>query len=89
MSFGEIKMLAKRVGEAEEALRDALERDYPIGASVRCWIMHGQVNASTGEIIGHGPHSGVPTVRVRLNSRKHDVRDVPCWDVRPSSTGAK
>jgi len=74
--FGKLQADIDKAGDAMER---ALERAFPNGTRVRCWIMCGQVNPSTGEVIGHSRDRA--TVRVRLNSRKQDVRDVPIKEI--------
>lgn len=65
-----------RVVAAENAVLKALAKHFPIGAKVRFYIMHGQVTPSRGEVIGYegGRHA---YLRVRLESRKREVRSVP------------
>ena len=61
--------------KAEGAMEKALARAFPNGTRIRCNIMYGQINPSTGEVIGHegGRHA---YLTVRLNSRTQEVRSV-------------
>jgi hypothetical protein len=76
---GFVKLKA-RIERAEAEMEKALERAFPIGTRIRCWIMYGQVTPSTGEVIAYtgGRHA---YLRVRLNSRTQEVRDVPVENV--------
>lgn len=69
------EMLADKINVAQAAMRKALEHDYPIGVKVDFYIMHGQINPSSGEVIAHigGPYA---LLRVRQNTTKGNVRDV-------------
>lgn len=76
-----LRVLCTRIEQAEEAMQAELQRQFPMGRSVRCWLMHGQVTASTGIVIGHrgGRYA---YVTVKLNSRARIARDVPASNVR-------
>lgn len=75
---------AKLIGAVNKAQKDierALAKEFPIGTTVRCYIMHGQVNPSIGQVISYpgGPYA---LIRVRLQSRKSKVRDISAWNLR-------
>ena len=75
--FGKLKA---DIEKAEYAMEKALARAFPNGTRVRCNIMYGQVNPSTGEIIGHEGGRNAYLI-VRLNSRKQEVRRVPVENI--------
>ena len=74
--FGKLKA---DIVKAEDAMEKALGRAFPIGTRIRCWIMYGQITPSTGEVIAYDGLRA--SLRVRLNSRKQEVRDVPVENV--------
>ena len=60
---------------AEEQVLEELQGLYPVGKTICCWLQHGQINPSIGEVIGYdGGRSGL--VRIRLHSRTREVRSV-------------
>lgn len=73
--------LSKKIEVAEEAMLAELRRAFPVGRAVSCWLMHGQVNPSTGVVLGHrgGRYA---YVTVRLDSRSRLTRDIPASEVR-------
>ncbi len=73
--------LARRLNKAGADMEKGLETDVPVGTRVGCWLMSGQVTASTGEVIGH-PGGPFAYLRIRLDSRTQQVRDVSVDDVR-------
>jgi hypothetical protein len=72
--------LAKSIARLERRQERALVALFPIGTTVRCYLMHGQVNPSIGDVIAHKAGS-TPYLRVRLRSTARKVRDVPAEDV--------
>lgn len=78
--MNDIVSLQKRVIEAEERLVRALRRKYPIGTTVRFYIMHGQVTPSRGQVIGH-TGGRYAYVRVSIDSRTRPCRDIPEKDI--------
>lgn len=78
MKLGRLRV---RIEKAEAAMEKALMEQYPVGTTVRCYIQHGQVNPSIGDVISH-PGGRHAYLRLRLHSRTRHVRDVPAWDVQ-------
>jgi hypothetical protein len=76
-----LQKLAEKIRAANNDMQAELERRFPVGSRVSCFLMHGQVKPSHGEVIGHtgGEHA---YIRIRLNSRTGHVRDVVAEDVR-------
>lgn len=64
------------IAAAELGMKQFLEKHFPVGTRVGCWIMYGQINPSYGEVIAHtgGKYA---YLRVRLKSRTNNVRDIP------------
>jgi hypothetical protein len=77
--------LSTAIQKSQQRMTQALEREFPLGTNVRCYIMHGQVNPSRGQVIGYTGGSSA-LVRVRLESRTRDVRDVAAWDLSKASS---
>lgn len=65
---------------AEEAVIKELARLYPVGSRVSLWLMCGQVTPSRGEVISH-QGSRHAYVRVRLDSRKQEVRSITAGNI--------
>ena len=80
MSIKKIRSIGERIRKAEEAMGKALEIEYPVGTTVRFYIMHGQVIPSIGDVISH-PGGRWALVRMRLHSRTKHVRDVPAQNI--------
>ena len=70
--FGKLKA---NIVKAEDAMEKALAKAFPCGTRIRCKIMYGQINPSTGEVIGH-QGGRYAYLTVRLNSRTQEVRAV-------------
>lgn len=87
MSKPTIAALITRIEIAENAMQDALERDFPLGSVVEFDIMHGQVNKSTGEVIGY-TGGRYAYLRIRINSRARPVRDISARNCRTLRLGA-
>lgn len=75
-----IATATQRVVAAEDALIKLLEKQFPIGTAVKFYVMHGQVNPSRGEVIGH-EGGRFAYLRVRLESRASVVRSIPAGRV--------
>jgi len=45
--------LSRKIDAAKFKMMSALERKYPKGSRVKFYIMHNQVNPSTGVVIGY------------------------------------
>lgn len=75
--MADLDKLVSRLKRADDAVKAELERRFPIGTRVSCWIMAGQKRPSRGEVISYGASPLGGTLRVRLESRARDVRDVP------------
>lgn len=72
--------LSQRIEDAEKAMIEALEEAFPEGTKVSFYIMHGQRSPSSGVVIGHSG-GRYAYLRVRMESRKKIVRDVPAGNV--------
>lgn len=72
--------LSERIKKANTAMDKALEREYPIGIRIRFYIMHGQISPSKGQVIGYSGGE-FAYLRVRLDSRTQQVRDVSARNV--------
>lgn len=81
MNTGHIAKLESDLKRAGEALITALEKDFPKGCEVRCWLMHSQANQSRGTVISHSLDGG-GRLHVRLDSRTQQVRRLSVWDCR-------
>jgi hypothetical protein len=75
-----IQRCAERIAKAEAAMESLLKRLFPGGSTVRCYLMHGQVNPTKGDVIGH-PGGRYGYLTLRLHSRARIVRDVPACKV--------
>lgn len=75
-----IDALRERIKKAEAAMSAALERKYPVGTTLRFYIMYGQVTPSKGDVISH-PGGRCAYVRVRLHSRTRSARDIPAANI--------
>lgn len=78
--MSKIGKLATKIRAAQDAMVKELERQFPIGTTVRCEIQYGQINPSIGLVIAHegGEHA---YVCVRLQSRTKEVRRVPASNI--------
>lgn len=78
-----LKIASAKLEEAENKMLAALRHAYPEGSDIEFFIMHGQVNPSTGTVIAHDPRRR--TIRVRHHQAKprsrYGVRDVHYKDV--------
>lgn len=76
-----IESLKSDIENACAAMEAELEKAFPMGKPVRCWLMHGQATPSTGIVIGYtgGRHA---YVRILLDSRTRATRDIPASNVR-------
>ena len=70
--------LQARINKAERDMEMALQFAFPVLSKVDCWIMSSQSKPSTGEVIAYpGGHHAY--LRVRLDSRTRQVRDIPVF----------
>ena len=64
--------LEDNLQDAERLLNSKLNEIYPEGTELSFWIQHNQKVPSTGVVLGYS----APYLRVRLRSKKQDVKDV-------------
>jgi hypothetical protein len=76
MSREELKQLEQNLFKAQAELRQAMEKEYPVGSKVEVYLSLRQRMPTDGEVVDHGAGRSVGYVRVQLHTQtKKSVRD--------------
>ncbi len=72
----ELISLNRTVEAAQKNLCDAMSRVCPKGSIIYFWLKHGQKYPSSGIVLGCDSNRFAGYVRVRMHSKKGDVRGI-------------